>query len=216
MPFRRLRVRQFYVRLVCALLAGLLPMVLGLAVITWQTATGVRQDAVERLQHARLMFDRTLDNAQQAASALAGSLNKPCLEVVQGLRDQVATVPDVRSVNLAEGTTIYCTSLYGPVSGEIQLNDYVGGKLDLMKGNPVTPNRPLIVYREEIGAFSVLVGVDGYYLLNILDMLSRNSPSGWWWVRRCCSGTASSPIASSRPTARAIWRRPPASIRSRW
>ncbi|MBP8281859.1 MAG: CSS-motif domain-containing protein, partial [Aeromonas sp.] len=157
MPFRRLRVRQFYVRLVCALLAGLLPMVLGLAVITWQTATGVRQDAVERLQHARLMFDRTLDNAQQAASALAGSLNKPCLEVVQGLRDQVATVPDVRSVNLAEGTTIYCTSLYGPVSGEIQLNDYVGGKLDLMKGNPVTPNRPLIVYREEIGAFSVLV-----------------------------------------------------------
>ena len=55
MPFRRLRVRQFYVRLVCALLAGLLPMVLGLAVITWQTATGVRQDAVERLQHARLM-----------------------------------------------------------------------------------------------------------------------------------------------------------------
>ena len=92
MPFRRLRVRQFYVRLVCALLAGLLPMVLGLAVITWQTATGVRQDAVERLQHARLMFDRTLDNAQQAASALAGSLNKPCLEVVQGLRDQVATM----------------------------------------------------------------------------------------------------------------------------
>lgn len=124
------------------------------------------------------MFDRTLDNAQLAASALAGSLNKPCLEVVQGLRDQVATVPDVRSVNLAEGTTIYCTSLYGPVSGEIQLGDYVGGKLDLMKGNPVTPNRPLIVYREEMGRFSVLVGVDGYYLLNILDMLSRNSPLG--------------------------------------
>lgn len=40
MPFRRLRVRQFYVRLVCALLAGLLPMVLGLAIIVWQTATG--------------------------------------------------------------------------------------------------------------------------------------------------------------------------------
>lgn len=48
MPFRRLRVRQFYVRLVCALLAGLLPMVLGLAIIVWQTATGVRQDAVAR------------------------------------------------------------------------------------------------------------------------------------------------------------------------
>ena len=29
MPFRRLKVRQFYVRLLCALLAGLLPMPLG-------------------------------------------------------------------------------------------------------------------------------------------------------------------------------------------
>ena len=178
MPFRRLRVRQFYVRLACALLAGLLPMVLGLAISVWQSATGVRQDAVAPLLQASQLFDRTLDNAQVAASALRGSLYKPCLEVVQGLRDQVATVPDVRSVNLAEGTTIYCTSLYGPVSGEIQLGDYVGGKLDLMKGNPVTPNRPLIVYREEMGRFSVLVGVDGYYLLNILDMLSRNSPLG--------------------------------------
>ena len=46
MPFRRLKVRQFYVRLVCALLAGLLPMVLDWpSSSTRQTATGVRQDA---------------------------------------------------------------------------------------------------------------------------------------------------------------------------
>ncbi|MGU5740669.1 EAL domain-containing protein [Aeromonas caviae] len=178
MPFRRLKVRQFYVRLLCALLAGLLPMLLGLVIVIWQTATGVKQDAVARLEHARVMFDRTLDNAQLAASALTGSLGRPCLAVVQGLRDQVATVPDVRSVNLARGDRIYCSSLYGPVDGGIKLDDYVGGRLDLMKGNPVTPNRPLIAYREEVGEFSVLVGVDGYYLLNILDMLSRNSPLG--------------------------------------
>lgn len=178
MPFRRLRVRQYYLRLVYSLLAGLLPMVLGFSISAWQTMAGVRQDAVERLQHAQLMFDRTLDNARLAADAVMGSVGRPCLEVVQGLRDQVATVPDVRSVNLAEGETIYCTSLYGPVKGMIDLNDYIGGKLDLMRGNPVTPNRPLIVYRQEAGEYSVLVGVDGYYLLNILDMMSRNSPLG--------------------------------------
>ncbi|MFQ2094480.1 EAL domain-containing protein [Aeromonas taiwanensis] len=178
MPLRRLRVRQFYIRLLCALLAGLLPMVLGAVIVVWQTTTGVRQDAMARLDHAILMFDRTLDNARLAASALGSSLDKPCLEVVQGLRDQVATVPDVRSVNLARGETIYCTSLYGPVSGSFQLGDYTDGMLDLMKGNPVTPNRPLIVYRQGVGEFSVLVGVDGYYLLNILDMLSRTSPLG--------------------------------------
>ena len=178
MPFRRLRVRQFYVRLVYALLAGLLPMMLGLAIIAWQTVSGVRQDAMERLQDAQRMFDRTLDNAQLASSAIIGSLNKPCLEVVQGLRDQVTTVPDVRSVNLAKGDVIYCSSLYGPYNGPIDLDDYVDGKLDLMRGNPVTPNRPLIVYREEAGDSSVLVGVDGYYLLNILEMTSRTSPLG--------------------------------------
>ena len=58
MPFRRLKVRQFYVRLLCALLAGLLPMLLGLVIVIWQTATGVKQDAVARLEHARVMFDR--------------------------------------------------------------------------------------------------------------------------------------------------------------
>ncbi|USV58360.1 EAL domain-containing protein [Aeromonas encheleia] len=178
MPFRRLRVRQFYVRLSCALLAALLPVVLGLAIVAWQTVDGVKQDAVERLVHAQRMFDRTLDNAQLAASAVMGNVGKPCLEVVQGLRDQVATVPDVRSVNLTEGETIYCTSLYGPVKGRIYLEDYVQGKLDLMRGNPVTPDRPLIVYRQEVGEYGILVGVDGYYLLNILDMLSRTSPLG--------------------------------------
>lgn len=178
MPFRRLRVRQFYVRLVSALLAGLLPVVLGLAIVAWQTETGVKQDAEARLLHAQRMFDRTLDNAHLAASAVMDSVGLPCLEVVQGLRDQVATVPDVRSVNLVRGKSIYCTSLYGPYKGEIKLTDYTLGRLDLRRGNPVTPDRPLIIYRQEVGEYSILVGVDGYYLLNILDMLSSTSQLG--------------------------------------
>ncbi|MCH7373384.1 EAL domain-containing protein [Aeromonas sp. MR16] len=178
MPFHRLKARQYQRRLVFSLLAGLLPMVLGIVVTIWQTMTGVRQEAEQHLLHAKHMFERTLDNAELAASAVMGSVGKPCLEVVQGLRDQVATVPDVRSVGLTEGERIYCTSLYGPVKGEIDLDNYVGGKLDLMRGNPVTPNRPLIVYRQEVGKYAVLVGVDGYYLLNILDMMSRDSPLG--------------------------------------
>ena len=75
----------------------MLPMLLGLVIVIWQTATGVKQDAVARLEHARVMFDRTLDNAQLAASALTGRLGRPCLEVGQGLRDQGARVPDGRS-----------------------------------------------------------------------------------------------------------------------
>ena len=105
-----------------------------------------------------------------------GSVGRPCEEVVQGLRDQVATIPDVRTVNLARGEVVYCTSLYGSYHGPFKLADYANGQLDLMRGNPVTPDRPLVVYRQPVGEYSVLVGVDGYYLHNILDMLSRNSP----------------------------------------
>ena len=99
--------------------------------------------------------------AGQAASAPAGSLDKPCLEVVQGSGDQVARRCRTCSVNLARGDTIYCSSLCGPVSGKVLRGTTLPmGGLDLMKGQPVTPNRPLIVYREA-GEFSVLGRVDG-------------------------------------------------------
>ncbi|HDZ8857279.1 TPA: cyclic diguanylate phosphodiesterase [Aeromonas dhakensis] len=176
MPFRRLRLRQFYTRLGAALLAGLLPLLLGVLIVSWQTFAGMKQDAEERLLHARNMLERTLDHAHQAAAMVEGSVGRPCEEVVQGLRDQVATIPDVRTVNLARGEVVYCTSLYGSYHGPFKLADYANGQLDLMRGNPVTPDRPLVVYRQPVGEYSVLVGVDGYYLHNILDMLSRNSP----------------------------------------
>ncbi|MGL6371946.1 EAL domain-containing protein [Aeromonas hydrophila] len=176
MPFRRLRLRQFYTRLGAALLAGLLPLLLGVLIVSWQTFAGMKQDAEERLLHAREMLERTLDHAHQAAAMVQDSVGRPCEEVVQGLRDQVATVPDVRTVNLAKGEVVYCSSLYGPYQGPFKLADYANGQLDLMRGNPVTPGRPLVVYRQPVGEYSVLVGIDGYYLHNILDMLSRNSP----------------------------------------
>lgn len=46
MPFRRLRVRQYYLRLVYSLLAGLLPMVLGFSISAWQTMAGDRKSVV--------------------------------------------------------------------------------------------------------------------------------------------------------------------------
>ena len=70
----------------------------------------------------------------------------------------IATVPFVRSVNLLDGGRLYCSSLFGAFEEPVDSAAYVAGRLRLLAGNPVTPNRPLIVYREEIGAFSVLGG----------------------------------------------------------
>ena len=54
----------------------------------------------------------------------------PCLEVVQGAPgDQVATVPDVRSVRPGQGDRIYCSSLCDQAQcGSIKLDDYVRGQ----------------------------------------------------------------------------------------
>ena len=82
-----------------ALLAGLLPMVLlGLVIVQGRPPPG----AGTRWRGCNMpgwMFDRTWTTPSGGVGP-SWQFDKPCLEVVQA-RDQVATVLDVRSVNLA-------------------------------------------------------------------------------------------------------------------
>ncbi|MCF5765380.1 cyclic diguanylate phosphodiesterase [Aeromonas veronii] len=175
MPFRRLKLRQLYKRLLVSLLIGVGILLLGGAAIIWQTVSEIERDAESRLQRAMEMFDRTFNHARQAAINLEGVLGHPCREAAQRLREQVTTVPDVRSANLAIGRHIYCTSLYGDYDGLFNPDIYVEGRLQLLPGNEVTPDRPLIVLRHQTDKGSVLIVVDGYYLRNTLDISSKNS-----------------------------------------
>ncbi|HHQ4590283.1 TPA: CSS-motif domain-containing protein, partial [Aeromonas veronii] len=163
MPFRRLKLRQLYSRILVALLMGGGILLLGVVAVIWQTVTETERDADSRLQHARVMFERSIGHAQQAAINVEGMLGHSCKEAAQLLREQVATVPYVRSANLAVGSHIYCTSLYGDYDGPFNPDRYVDGRLQLLPGNEVTPDRPLIVLRHETDKGSVLIGVDGYY-----------------------------------------------------
>ena len=176
MPFRRLKLRQLYKRIVVALLVGVTLLLLGGVAVIWQTVSEIRQDAESRLQRAQLMFDRTLGYAQQAATNVEGVIGAPCSEAALLLREQVIMVPDVRSANLAIGSRIYCTSLCGAYDGPFGPDDYVDGKLQLLSGNATTPDRPLIVLRHETDKGSVLIGVDGYYLRRTLEISSKSSP----------------------------------------
>ncbi|WP_235461382.1 EAL domain-containing protein [Aeromonas australiensis] len=175
MPFRRLKRRQLYSRILVALLMGGGILLLGVVAVIWQTVTEIERDAESRLQHARMMFDRSIGHARQAAINVEGMLGQPCKEAAQLLREQVATIPDVRSANLAVGSRIYCTSLYGDYDGPFNPDNFVAGRLQLLPGNEVTPDRPLIVLRQATDKGSVLLGVDGYYLRNTLEISSKNS-----------------------------------------
>jgi len=176
MPFRRLKLRQLYTRILVALLMGCGILLLGGISVIWQTVSEIEQDAEARLQRAQLMFDRIMDHARQAATNVEGMVGHPCQEAAQLLRAQVATVPDVRSANLAVGSRIYCTSLYGDYDGPFNPDNYVDGRLQLLSGNAATPEHPLMILHHETDKGSVLIGVDGYYLNNILEISGKSMP----------------------------------------
>lgn len=175
MPFHSLKTSKLRARLFAALLAGGALLVLGELTVAWQTMSEVNKDARQRLQYALTLFDRTIGHARQAAINVQDEVGKQCVESVQRLREQTTTIPDVRSVTLAVGSRLYCASLYGDYDGKFDVNNYVAGRLQLLKGNAVTPDHPLIIFRHAVDRGSVLVGVDGYYLRNILDISSKNS-----------------------------------------
>ncbi|WP_186379117.1 CSS-motif domain-containing protein, partial [Yersinia frederiksenii] len=175
MPFRRFRLNKLLSRLGFSCIILLLFLLLGAVVIYAQTKANMHQDAETRLLQARERFDQIFNNLQHAAIQVETGLGKPCLQVVQNLRDQVVMIPDVRSVTLAKGSTIYCSSIYGPLATHFDLGAFVNGQLELMSGNDVTPDRALIAYRQERGDYSILVAVDGYYLRSILNLLSRDA-----------------------------------------
>ncbi|WP_432323385.1 CSS-motif domain-containing protein [Yersinia enterocolitica] len=174
MPFRRFRLNKFLSRLGFSSMVLLLFLLLGAVVIYAQTKSNMHQNAEVKLLQARVRFDQIFSNLQHAAIQVETGLGKPCLQVVQNLRDQVVLIPDVRSVSLTKGSNIYCSSIYGPLSTPFDLDVFVDGQLELMQGNDVTPDRALMVYRLARGNYSILVAVDGYYLRSILNLLSSD------------------------------------------
>lgn len=149
---------------------------LGTLAISWQTSQGLRRDSAASLAQSVSLVDMTLNNASVAADAVMGLIDAPCTqETIQALRWQVAKVPNVRTVNLYRGNIAYCTSLFGQKIDYILTKQYASGQLLLMSGNAVTPDHPLIAYRRDINGNGILVGVDGFFLHNILELLSTHS-----------------------------------------
>lgn len=131
----------------------------------------------ESLQQAIASIDITLNHGQVAAEAASQWLGKSCDDnVLTAIRTLVATIPDVRTLNLVKGNDIYCTSVFGGKNFKINTSEYINGKLLLLNNNAITPSRSLIVYRYHVrSGNSVLAGIDGYYLYNILRLLQNET-----------------------------------------
>ena len=165
-----------HIRICLSVLAFFIVAALGTLAISWQTSQGLRRDTTASLAQSVRLVDMTLNNASTAADSVQNLVGKECDQnVIQALRWEVARVPNVRTVNLYRGDSIYCTSLFGKKIDYVSTEKYNGGELLLMSGNPVTPGHPLIAYRRDINGNGVLIGVDGYFLHNILDLLSTHT-----------------------------------------
>lgn len=179
MPFGLLKKRRFRHRLVRAILASLLCILLGLISTIWQAASNLKLTTHIRMMNARQLVENTLDSAYHAASVVKEHLGNPCLEPVElQLRMQVAYSQDVRSVNLVRGNKIYCSSLYGNHEENIHVDGYTNGMLYLMSDTLIRKGQPLIIYRMVVGNDSIVVRLYGDHILSELNVMSINLPLG--------------------------------------
>lgn len=149
----------------------------GTGLCYWQMQKKVDNDIHARLQQAIASLDVTVSHAEQAANMAEPFYGKSCNEnVLTELRTLVATIPDVRTVNLGKDNEIYCTSVYGGRKFQFDRRQYTHGALRLLSGSEITPLHPLMVYSEQDDrGNTILVGVDGYYLYNILNVLDGDA-----------------------------------------
>jgi sensor c-di-GMP phosphodiesterase-like protein len=171
-------------RIVVTVLSGLLPILLGVAILYWQAERALSQNAQLTAEEAIRQFELMLDNTAQAARELLPLAGQSCNDVKLALREQVTRRPFVRSTNLVWDDNLYCSSLFGDYQEKVNAGDYTQGRLWLMNGNPVTPNTALLVYRLSEGKQGALSTLDGYHLSNVLRLIGRKTLL-MLQVRRC-------------------------------
>ena len=175
MPLTSKGPRSRTIRCFISGISGLLPILLGVAILYWQAERTLEQSTSQTAQEAVRQFDLMLDNTALAAQALLPLAGQPCDNATQlALREQVTRRPFVRATTLSWQKNIYCSSLFGPnYPAPVNPEDYVDGRLWLMNGNPVTPDTALLVYRLVEGDQGAFASIDGYHLTNALRLISR-------------------------------------------
>jgi EAL domain-containing protein (putative c-di-GMP-specific phosphodiesterase class I) len=147
---------------------------LGMVIISWQISQGMSTDAHQRLNQAQNQIEHVLRDAQSAVMAVSPAVGAPCsAKVLQDLRTQVARYPYIRSVSLVDNNTLYCTSWYGDSQIHLNHQNYAQDQLLVISDNNVPVSHPLMIYRQSWGRYSVLVGIDGYFIYNVLQLLSK-------------------------------------------
>lgn len=156
-------------RWVVSFLYCLLPIIIASPIIAWQTQTDLNNYIKDKLKVGEIQFNRVIRNAEVANERASYYLQMECKEVFPYLRELVATTPDIRTLNLAQDSNVYCNSLHGETFYRTQ--HYTAHELYLSDGNRLTPLMPVLTFHRQYSKGSVITGVNGYYLTNTITLL---------------------------------------------
>lgn len=161
-------------RLMLTLLVFAVPMLLGSWALYHRYQAEQLLASRQAATHTLGLMSIMLGHADAANRRVLPLLDGPCETALTTLREQVALVPFVRSVNLEWRGNINCTSLFGPYQISYSINDFAQGKLLLSDASPVHPDHPFLAVRAARGERAVLSVIDGDYLG---FMLRLNDPA---------------------------------------
>jgi c-di-GMP phosphodiesterase len=157
-------------RLLITLLMFSLPMLLGSLALHSRYQTELLQQSNAAAARTMMLMETMLDHAKEANRKVLPLLGKPCEAALDTLREQVALVPFVRSVNLARQGKIYCTSFFGAFKMPYGVEQYSQGSLLLGNTSPARRDHPFLAMRAKQGDAAVVTLVDGDYLSFILHL----------------------------------------------
>lgn len=150
---------------------GALPLLCGLGVMQWQAQRELHNSSQSTTRQVVKHVEHILDNLSGAATELLPLVGRPCNEIDVALRGQVTRNAFVRSTNLFQHHTLYCSSLFGNFDEPVDPRDYTEGRLWLMKGNAVTPGHSLLAYRLSKGDGGAITVVDSDHLVAALKLI---------------------------------------------
>ncbi len=162
-----------WLRLGCTLLLFSLPFSLGGWAIYNSHMHALDRQSEHSARQAVTLMETMLAHAESANRSLFPFIDQPCEQALFTLRQQVALVPFVRTVNLVGENGIYCNSLFGAIQWPDRLERYSGGRLLLLAGNQVRAHHPLLALRDSHGKGAAFSTIDGEYLRFMLVLSGR-------------------------------------------
>lgn len=155
--------------IIVVLLAFFTPILLGLPILYWQSGNTLQERAQSASRAVIEHVDDILDNARKVTEDAAPLIEKPCSEIVETLRIKATTASFVRSLAVIKNDTITCSTIYGDTRLPVTSAHFYDDRLALIAGNRVSPDRAILLYRWKNGTSSILAGIDGLHIIQLLN-----------------------------------------------